>query len=378
MKVAQYQWSETLGWKPGPPGCLGDTAQLVLVFGSTNLIKARTRVDEIRKLYPKALLFGCTTAGEIHGVEVADSSMSVTAVSFEQSQVRETHIALTDAAMSRTVGRDLARSLDVQGLIHVFLLSPGLGVNGSELVRGVAEGLPEGVTASGGLAGDAARFQESYVLCDNAPTLDAVSAIGIYGDRIRVGYGSGAGWHPFGTDRTITRSKGNVLYEFDGKSALTLYKQYLGEHARGLPATALLFPISVSLGDDTQRVIRTILSVGEVDQSMTFAGDIPEGCSARLMHSNVDHLVDGAYAASRASVDMIGGSPDLAILVSCIGRKLVMKQRIEEEVEVVREVTGQKTALAGFYSYGEISPFVGGRLPEFHNQSMTVTTFLET
>jgi hypothetical protein len=145
-----------------------------------------------------------------------------------------------------------------------------------------------------------------------------------------------------------------------------------------LPATALLFPISVSLGDDSQRVIRTILSVSEVDQSMTFAGDIPEGCSARLMHSNVDHLVDGAYAASRASVDMIGGSPDLAILVSCVGRKLVMKQRIEEEVEVVREVTGQKTALAGFYSYGEISPFVGGSLPEFHNQSMTVTTFLET
>ena len=161
MKVAQYQWSESLGWKPGPPGSLGDSAQLVLLFGSTNLIKARTHVEEIRRLYPKALLFGCTTAGEIHGVEVADSSLSVTAVSFEHSFVRETHIPLTDAGMSHAVGRDIARSLDAQGLNHVFLLSPGLGVNGSELVRGVAEGLPAGVTASGGLAGDADRFQES-------------------------------------------------------------------------------------------------------------------------------------------------------------------------------------------------------------------------
>jgi hypothetical protein len=377
MKVAQYQWSESLGWKPGPPGHLGESAQLVLLFGSTNLIKARTHLEEISRLYPKALLFGCTTAGEIYGVEVADSSLSVTAVSFEHSFVRETHIPLTDAGMSHAVGRDIARSLDAQGLNHVFLLSPGLGVNGSELVRGVAEGLPAGVTASGGLAGDADRFQESYVLCENAPTPNAVSAIGFYGDRLHVGYGSGTGWNPFGTDRIITKSKGNVLYEFDGRSALTLYKQYLGEHARGLPATALLFPLSVGLGNDAQRVIRTILSVSEADQSMTFAGDIPEGCSARLMHSNVDHLVDGAHAAAIASVGMMEDSPDLAVLVSCVGRKLVMKQRTEEEVEVVREVTGEKTALTGFYSYGEVAPFVGGGLPEFHNQSMTVTAFLE-
>jgi hypothetical protein len=195
---------------------------------------------------------------------------------------------------------------------------------------------------------------------------------------LKVGYGSLGGWDSFGPERVITRSKGNILYELDNKSALELYKTYLGEHAQGLPATGLLFPLSVRANQQDTGVVRTILAVNEEDQSMTFAGDMPQGAYARLMKANADRLIDGSMAAARTSYQALtGSSPELAILISCVGRKLVLKQRIEEELEGVREVLGPLPALTGFYSYGEISPFIPDARCELHNQTMTITTFLE-
>jgi hypothetical protein len=169
-----------------------------------------------------------------------------------------------------------------------------------------------------------------------------------------------------------------VLYEMDGNSALELYKKYLGEHASGLPATGLFFPLSIRTSAGTAGVVRTILSVNEEEQSMTFAGDIPEGAFARLMKANFDRLIDGAIGAAKTSYQALGSaSPDLAILISCVGRKLVLKQRVEEEVEGVRDILGSHTVLTGFYSYGEISPFTPDTKCTLHNQTMTITTFLE-
>src|SRR5205085_1989348 len=178
------------------------------------------------------------------------------------------------------------------------------------------------------------------------------------GDRLKVGYGSLGGWDPFGPERLITRSKGNILYELDGQSALALYKKYLGDYAQDLPASALLFPLSLRTNESDRGVVRTILAVNEDEQSMTFAGDVPEGAYASLMKANFERLIDGASMAAKTSYEAIGSSsPDLAILISCVGRKLVLKQRIEEEVEGVRDILGDHTVLTGFYSYGEISPF---------------------
>jgi hypothetical protein len=182
----------------------------------------------------------------------------------------------------------------------------------------------------------------------------------------------------FGPERIITRSKDNVLFELDGKPALQLYKTYLGEHAQGLPATGLLFPLSIRT-ENNDSVVRTILAVDEKEQSMTFAGNVPEGAYGKLMKANFDRLIAGAAEAARASYVTLGSrSPDLAILISCVGRKLILKQRVEEEVEGVRDILGDNTVLTGFYSYGEISPFTPGAKCELHNQTMTITTISES
>ena len=234
----------------------------------------------------------------------------------------------------------LAGELSHNRLVHVFALSDGLGVNGSELVKGITENLPEGIRVTGGLAGDADRFQKTLVLDGDEAREGTITAIGFYSDRLKTGCASLGGWDPFGPERLITRSRGNVLYELGGQSALDLYEKYLGEHAHGLPATGLLFPLCLRTSDEAPGVVRTILSVNREERSLTFAGDVPVGSYARLMKANFDRLIDGAADAARATRSSLSGSgaPQLAVLISCVGRKLILKQRIEEEVEGVRDI----------------------------------------
>jgi hypothetical protein len=389
MRTEQKQWMAATGWTVGSSPALGDRAQLAIVFGAGPVLRRREVIEAIKNFYPAAHILGCSTAGEICGTQVADDSVCVTAVAFDRAQIRGARVSLEDVTDSFAAGEKLALALPAalpgangdgeQKLAHVFVLSDGLKVNGSQLVRGLMKHLPGGITVTGGLAADGERFGETLVFWDRVPETATVAVLGLYGSRLKVGFGSLGGWDPFGPERLITRSKGNVLHQLDGQSALDLYKKYLGDHAKGLPATGLLFPLSLRTKTGETAVVRTILSVDESDRSMTFAGDVPEGAYARLMKANFDRLIDGAVGAAKTSYQAIGSSaPDLAILISCVGRKLLLKQRVEEEVEGVRDIFGSGTRLTGFYSYGEISPFTPGAKCELHNQTMTITTLSES
>lgn len=381
MKLEQIVWAEQ-GFH-GPAGPALRSAQWVLVFGGSAELAREDLRAQLRERYPEATLMGCTTAGEIAGARVRDRSVSATAVQFEHTRFRCAEVKLPDAAHSREAGAALAAELDQPGLTHVFVISEGLNVNGSELVRGLTSRLPAGVAVTGGLSGDGDRFGQTLVWLErsgttSAPSEGKVIGIGFAGDRLRVGCGSVGGWDAFGPERLVTKSQGNVLFELDGRPALELYKRYLGDHAAALPASALLFPLSLRAPGSSQPVVRTILRVDEREGFMTFAGDLPMGSSVRLMRSNFDRLIDGATDAAKAGLRGLGDDePGLAILVSCVGRKLVLKQRIEEEVESVQEVLGPGAVLCGFYSYGEIAPFVSESRCELHNQTMSLTLLSE-
>ncbi|HZM25031.1 MAG TPA: FIST N-terminal domain-containing protein [Anaerolineales bacterium] len=377
MKVEQTRWSQGKGWIPAPPGKLGADAQLVLLFGSPACLKQIAWQDDVVSAYPNAHRIGCSTAGEIYGTEVTDETLVSTAIAFEHTRLHGVSLNLDDVSDSYQAGERLANSLPHESLVHVLVFSDGQNVNGSELVSGLTQNLPAGVTLTGGLAGDGDRFQETLVLWDGPPEPNIIAVIGLYGERIKIGFGSLGGWDAFGPERLVTRSAANILYELDNQPALALYKKYLGEHAKDLPASGLLFPLSLR-NTEGESVVRTILGVNEAEQSLTFAGDMPQGGHARLMKANFDRLIDGAVGAAQTSYKAIGNiSPELALLISCVGRKLVLKQRIEEEVEGVQDVLGQETVLAGFYSYGEISPFTPSAKCELHNQTMTITTLSE-
>ncbi len=377
MKVEQLHWSAATHWGvPGPTSV--PAAQLVMVFGAGSRLADASTLVPLAARYPAAVLFGCSTAGEIADTEVHDDTVVATALEFSSTAVRLATTPLSGEADSRAAGQRVGRALAADGLRHVFVLSDGLSVNGSQLAEGVAEAVGPQVVVTGGLAADGADFNRTLVVAGPDVRSGLVAAVGLYGTHVQVSCASLGGWDSFGPERIVTRSSGNVLFELDGQSALGLYKRYLGDHARELPASGLLFPLAVRHPDSDEPIVRTILSVDEADQSLTFAGDIPEGARARLMKANFDRLIDGATDAATVCRRSITDQPaEFALLISCVGRKLVLKQRVEEEVEAVREVLGPGAALAGFYSYGELSPFTPSGQCRLHNQTMTITTVSE-
>jgi hypothetical protein len=371
-----FQFTAASGWSCGELPDLDSERTLAVVFGAPEFADRPAVFAELAARYPRSCVLGCSTAGEILGGALHDHSLAVAVLRFAHTPLRRVSLPITQAT-SRGTGEALADGLLAPDLKAVFVLAEGLDVNGSELVRGLNDRLPSHVVVTGGLAADGDRFQRTWVLDRGAPARGRVCAVGFYGDAVRVGHGSKGGWDTFGPERLITRAQGNVLFELDGKPALHTYKEYLGERAKGLPATALLFPLALRAPGATDKlIVRTVLAVDEASQSMTFAGDLPVGHSARFMRANFDRIVDGATEASRLSNQADVAGPLLAIAVSCVGRRLVLGERTEDEIEAALSALPAATRQIGYYSYGEVSPFAHGHC-DLHNQTMTLTTFAE-
>ncbi len=379
MLIQQKKWTPETGWTT----CHNSdniSPQIVMYFASPDLGNSAGVFAEIRDMYPGAEIVGCSTGGEIVSDEAVDSSVISTAIEFSKTRVRTASYQIENSDQSYDAGNVIARELSDPTLTAIFILSDGIHVNGSMLVKGITDKVGENVSVTGGLAGDADRFGATFVALNDIPRQGQVAAVGFYGDSLIVGHGSMGGWNVFGPERRITRACGNVLYELDGEPALSLYKRYLGPEAEHLPSSALHFPLKVRPKDQSDHdIVRTIVGVNEDEQSMIFAGNIPEGDVAQLMHGNFDHLVEGAAsAAQQANQSCNVGKERVAFLVSCIGRKLLLGQRASEEIEAVADVLGENTVQAGFYSYGEISPHARSGMCELHNQTMTVTVLSES
>jgi hypothetical protein len=380
MRVAQLSWSEAAGWTLAPGEWTG--ADLVFFFGARQALACGARYRELRGMFPQAHILGCSTGGQIRNNDVTDDEIAGAALQFGATRLRVACESAPSPDKSRACGEAIGRALAAPNLAGVFVLSDGLNVNGSTLVDGITAAVGSGVSVTGGLAGDGAEFRETLVGADCPPRKHMVAAVGFYGEAIRIGHGSAGGWDEFGPRRRITRSRGNVLFEFDGEPALDLYERYLGdEEARGLPGSGLLFPLRIF---DPERpdhdIVRTILAVDREQRSMTFAGDVPEGWTAQLMRGNFDRLAAGAAMAARQAADGVGqnrAGDQVAILVSCIGRRLLMGQHTADELEATGGEFGPRVPQLGFYSYGEISPHRVSGVCELHNQTMTVTTIAE-
>jgi hypothetical protein len=380
MQIEQLIWNTKNGWrKILQTGNGSMRPQLVLFFGEPSVLESGERYLDLRNRYPNAHIIGCTSAGEIIGEGVYDGSIVVSAVDFENTPISVASIPISTMADSFRAGAQLGKELNRSGLRGIIAISEGIRVNGSELVRGIVSAVGDDIPITGGLAGDGIRFKITRVSCDSKPEPERIAGIGFYGPAITTSHGSVSGCDPFGPERHITRSKGNILYELDGKPALELYKRYLGDEADNLPASALLFPLMVYPANNKgSGIVRTVLSVSEDDQSMTFAGDVPQGYTAQLMRANFDRLIDGARTAAKIAQGGIKGKgAKLAILISCVGRKMILGQRTADEVEAVHEILGHDVAQIGFYSYGEISPHVSTGICELHNQTMTITLISE-
>jgi len=376
MQTAVRTYQSGQGWSEPLPE-MDSPNTLILAFGDTTVMDDPAPIRELRERFPSGRLLGCSTSGQIVEDAIEDGGVAALFLWFEHTQLRSASTSVGSASASREVGAELGRRLTAPDLHGVFVLSDGLGVNGAQLVEGLRHELPETVCITGGLAGAGDRFQRTWVCADGEPTANQIAAVGLSGEHARMWHGSQGGWDVFGPERRITRSRDNVLYELDHKPALEIYEQYLGDKASELPASALLFPLAIWTGPSVRPLVRTVLSISREDCSMTFAGDMPQGARAQLMRANFDDLVDGAAQAS-AMIPLEDPAVVAACVpISCVGRRLALRHRAEDELEEVVSTLSWCRSHVGFYSYGEISPIVGSSC-ELHNQTMTLTIFGET
>lgn len=376
MQTTQIRWTHGLHWSDSADSF--HDADLVLVFADAAYFQTPNCYQDLKDRFPRAHIAGCSSSGSVLGNVISDDDVVATAVRFAHGKVRLAVAHITESENIQSLARALMEQLTSDqsatgDLKHVLVFSDGLLVNGSELAAGLNA---YGISVTGGLAGDGTRFGKTWVMADAPARSGTVVAIGLYGD-IAVKSGCFAGWQEFGAERKITKSIGNVVIEIDNQPALALYKKYLGDLAIDLPGSGLRFPMSVREDKDQKAVIRTLLAVDEAAQSLTFAGDMPQGYLCKLMKTNLDNLIENAGQAASVAKP---GQPDaagLCLIVSCVGRRLVLGQLTEEELEIVQENLGMHTTITGFYSYGELAPFSDVTLCQLHNQTMTLTTIYE-
>lgn len=351
---------------------------LVLVFGSKLLLDNEFVYEEIKALFPDGHIVFGSTSGNILKDTVTDETITVTAIEFERTQfiIKTKNILNTDFDSVKT-GQELLAEFPLEGLKYVFLLSEGSFINGSQLSKGMNASMEDNILITGGLCGDGARFETTLASYNENPKQGEIVAVGFYGETLEVSFSIYGGWTPFGPERIVTKSEGNVLYELDNLPALDLYKKYLGDKAKELPAAALLYPLNVKSENEKQSIVRTILNINEEENAMVLAGDIPINAKVQLMMTNVDNIANASERAAKQALLLRENKPELAMLVSCIGRRLVLDQRVEEEVDEVVEVLGNQTTISGFYSYGEIAPFHGEISCQLHNQTMAITLISE-
>lgn len=385
MLVETATWSPSSGWEPAMPLPDGRPS-LVLVFGAPLRSPSDAHVDDddfLELLHPVAdplrevarrwadhAVLGCSSPGQIVDTTTPRAALTVTAVRFDHSDVRPVHLDVARAGGPRSAGRAVADELAGDDLRAVIAVGDAHSVHGEAFAAGFAERLP-GVPLTGGLAGDVDTRVESWVLVDGERRTGWIAAVGLYGPYLELGFGSAGGWDLFGPERLVTQSYGNVLYELDGKPALPLYREYLGELGDELPEAAVAFPMAVRDLDD-RTVIRSICSVNPATESLRFAADVPQGAVAQLMRASTDRLVHGAHLAARQA--RVGGE-ELAIAISCVGRRRVLAQRCDEELDAMAEALDPAARIVGFYSLASWSPAIGGS--DLHNETMTIATLRE-
>ncbi len=371
MKISQLRWIPSTGWETPP--LAARESQLVLAFSDSNYFRQAACYEALRSMFPVAHIVGCSSAGNVHGIKISDDDIVVTAIRFDKGRIRLVQTQTASEQNLQTTADQLMRELSAPDLQHAFALSDGLTVNGSDFASGLNLA---GIPITGGLAGDGTRFSSTWVMADAPAAQNQIAVIGFYGD-IEVQSGCAAGWHEFGAERLVSRSAGNIVYEIDQQPALEIYAKYLGDMAKDLPSSGLRFPLSIRASEKDKPVIRTLLAVDATAQSLTFAGDVPQGHYCRLMKTDLDSLIDASGVAANEAKTNAEGRDSLCLVVSCVGRRLVLGQLIEEELDVLQEHLGAGAVITGFYSYGELAPFSDIAKCELHNQTMTITTLIE-
>lgn len=352
---------------------------VILLFVSLTYQEIEVSIDAIQKKFPNTLLIGGTTAGEIIDQQVVDDSIVMSAIKFDKTKIKVFSAELPeDVSTYKEVGKQFVRDIEQEDLKHLFILSDVQTLNASNLLKGINNQLDSKVSVTGGLAGRESYLGSNFIIDNGELVHNRVVALAMYGDNLQVSYNAQGGWDSYGVECLVTKSENNHILEIDGQSALDFYRSHVGIGVlSNINKHGFKHPIKIRNEEYTNPVIRALLDVNEEKQSLIMAEEIPKGTYVRIMKANIDRLIIGAENAAKTIAEQNNFNHELAILISCSGRRKVLKDLASEEVEAVTDQFPETTKAIGFYSYGEISPFFELPKTSLHNLTMCVTTFSE-
>jgi len=376
MKREIYLYNDQK-WNKKLDNSLDSNNSLVICFGSSNPKFIESGLNDITNIFKNSIIIGSSSAGEIYQDELYEKSLSVVVIKFEKTKLKLNISKIDNMDQSYDIGCNIANNLAKDDLKSIFILCDGLNINGSRLTRAIAKTVDNNVVVTGGLAADGEKVKNTWVLVDNKIKSNYVTSVGFYGDSFNVAYGSQGGWKEFGKIRITTKTKNNIIYEIDSEPALEVYKRYLGDEAKDLPTSGLLYPLVILDEYSSNIKVRAILSIDEEKHSIGFAADIPQNSKVKFMRASFNQLIDGAKKSTQnISFSKYSNQEAINIAISCAGRKLVLGQKVEEELEAVLDNLGDNVMQVGFYSYGEISPLSNG-MCDLQNETMTLTLIWE-
>lgn len=368
-------------------GLSGRTPQVLMVFGAMRF-DHRDLLKGVMSIFGTVPIVGGTTAGEISTAGYSTGSVVVMAIASDYLQFVPGighNMSSDERACAVYMASDILSKGSFGQEAALLVFPNGMGGDGLRVLDGLHSVLGPGFEILGGYLGDDERFQSTFQYYNGMVYRDAIVGLMIYYrmDCVRTGIGVRSGFESIGNSFVCTASEGNIVREFDHVRALDLYKDFLGEERSArLPGVCLEYPfglIDPELSTDGSDMfqLRCGLSVDHAKGTISLAASIPSGSSVTLTTASRGDIIQGArMAAEQALAGLSGAIPRLVVMFSCVGRKLVLGRRIQEEVAAIKECFGEKVPLIGFYTYGEIGPVnkmkPGYDIAKFHNETVVL------
>ncbi|MEI6681590.1 MAG: FIST N-terminal domain-containing protein [Bacteroidota bacterium] len=271
--------------------------------------------------------------------------------------------------LGATIGEWLGGTFSKPAL---FVLASGLDTDGEQLVRGIQHSAGDGIRMFGGLAGDDARFHETFVFSSGTVLNHGAIALALDLDHYDINGIASSGWVGIGADKLITHSTGNIVYTIDGAPALDVYKEYLSVKDEDLPEIGIEYPLMIKK-PGKQDVLRAVINVDREKRSLIFAGSVPEGSVVSFSSSPGFEVID--YTKNKVEeFYMTHPRADVLILFSCMARHSALGPAISEEIDDAW--AKWNIPLAGFFTYGEIGNNYTAAC-DFYNQTFTLVALKE-
>ena len=332
-------------------------------------------------------MVGGTTAGELSTKGFSLNSVVVMALNSETLDFT-TGIGRKMSEDENRCGKDLiddiSKKHSFDDALSLLVFPDGMGGDGCKVIDGINSALSQKLEIIGGCLGDGDAFGHTYQFYNGKVYEDAIPGVLISGNgKFSTGIGVRSGFESIGNKMFCTESDGNIVKRIDGIKALDLYRELLGdERTKRLPGIFLEYPFGlidekVSISGEEYFQLRCGLTADESDGSITCAGSIPEGSAITITTGSRGDLINGAkLAAEQAKASLGDATPKFIMVFSCVGRKLVLGRRVEEEIAIVKKTIGNDVPLIGFYTYGEIGPIDKKRNSlceaKFHNETLVI------